>query len=153
MKSEPCTFGLSHLQKAPNQTSFWDGVRNYQARNFIRDGMKLGDLAFFYHSNCQTPGIVAIMEIVKTAYPDATAWDPTSKYHDPKSTVDNPRWMGVDVHLKQVFSTPISLSMLRQHPVLETMLILRKGNRLSITPITPLEWETVLSLQTEVFSS
>lgn len=150
MKSEPCTFGLSHLQQAPHQTSFWDGVRNYQARNFMRDNMKLGDLAFFYHSNCQTPGIVAIIEIDKTAYPDATAWDPNSKYYDPKSTLENPRWVGVDVRLKQAFSNPISLAALRQQPALDTMLILRRGNRLSITPVTPLEWETVLTLQTEV---
>lgn len=148
MKSEPSTFGLSHLQKAPHQTGFWDGVRNYQARNFMRDNMKLGDLAFLYHSNCQVPGIVGIMEVVKTAYPDATALDPDSHYHDPKSTVDNPRWVGVDVRLKETFSTLIPLAALRQHPALHTLMILKKGNRLSITPVTSLEWLTILSLQT-----
>ncbi len=153
MKSEPCTFGLSHLSKAPAQTSFWDGVRNYQARNFMRDSMKVGDLAFFYHSNCPVPGIVGIMKIAKAAYPDATALDPKSKYYDPQSTLERPRWLGVDVQLIHTFSKPIALSTLRQHPGLHTMMVLKKGNRLSITPVTPLEWETVLTLQTEVFSS
>ena len=144
MKSEPSTFGIDHLMKLSKQTDHWDGVRNYQARNMMRDDMKKGDLVFFYHSNCQVPGIVGIMEVVKEGYPDLTGLDPESKYYDPKSTTDNPRWYHVDVKYKKKFNEVISLNALRNDPTLSSMLILRKGNRLSITPVTAKEWQAVL---------
>lgn len=146
MKSEPDTFGINDLAKRPKQTEPWDGVRNYQVRNWLRDEMKVGDLAFFYHSNCETPGIVGIMEIVKAGYPDSTAFDPNSKYYDPKSTTENPRWYRVDVHLIEKFPKIISLSELRQHPALHDMRLLQKGSRLSITPISKKEWQLILAM-------
>ena len=144
MKTEPTTFSLTDLQQRPKQTEPWDGVRNYQARNMMRDQMKVGDLAFFYHSNCQQPGIVGIVKIVKTGYPDYTAFDPTEKYYDPKSNPDSPRWFMVDVQFYQAFKQLMSLDQLKQDPSLKDMLILRKGNRLSITPLTPKEWQLIL---------
>ena len=146
MKSEPTTYGIDHLIKCPKQSDYWEGVRNYQARNMMRDDMRPGDMAFFYHSNCDVPGIVGLMEITSEGYPDPTAFDPQSKYHDPKSDPDNPRWYLVDVHFKEKFDEIIPLSALRQEPKLANMLILRKGNRLSITPVTPQEWQTVLQM-------
>ena len=147
MKSEPETYGIDHLAKEKNQTEHWDGVRNYQARNFMRDDMKKGDLVFFYHSNCKIPGIVGTATVVKESYPDFTAFDPDSKYFDPKSTEDNPRWFMVDVKLKEKFDDVISLESLKQYPQLEEMLILRKGNRLSITPVTKKEWDFIQKLK------
>lgn len=146
LKSEPDVFGIEHLKKMPKKTEHWDGVRNYQARNFMRDGMKKGDLAFFYHSNCKIPGIIGIMEITKEAYPDFTALDPDSKYFDPKSSNDNPRWFMVDVTFKQQFSNIISLDSLKQRPELENMALVRKGNRLSIMPVEKSEWDFIMSM-------
>jgi predicted RNA-binding protein with PUA-like domain len=146
MKSEPETFGIDHLQACKNQTHCWDGVRNYQARNFMRDSMQLGDRAFFYHSNCKVPGIVGIVEIVSDRYPDHTAFDPESKYYDPKSNEVNPRWYMRDIKLVKKFPQIIALSELRADPELSTLLILRTGNRLSITPVTELEWYKILHL-------
>lgn len=146
MKSEPETFGILHLQHAPNQTHCWDGVRNYQARNFMRDDMQIGDLAFFYHSNCKIPGVVGIMEIASPSYPDHTAFDPESKYYDPKCSKDNPRWFMRDVKLIEKFPEIISISALRANPKLAKMLILRPGNRLSITPVTKQEWQAILKM-------
>ncbi|MBI1194755.1 MAG: EVE domain-containing protein [Gammaproteobacteria bacterium] len=146
MKSEPETFGIEHLGAMPGQTEHWDGIRNYQARNFMRDAMKVGDLVFFYHSNCATPGIVGIMEIVREAYPDFTALDPESRYYDPKCTADNNRWCMVDVRLKQVFPHTIELAELKTEPALADMPVLRKGNRLSITPVSAGEWKHILSM-------
>lgn len=146
MKSEPETFGIDHLQQSKSQINCWDGVRNYQARNFMRDSMQLGDKAFFYHSNCKIPGIVGIVEIVSDSYPDYTAFDPESKYYDPKSNQVNPRWYMRDIKLVKEFSRIISLSELRADPELSTLLILRTGNRLSITPVTELEWHKILNL-------
>ena len=146
MKSEPLTYGIDHLAALPQQTDTWEGIRNYQARNMIRDEMKKGDLAFFYHSNCKPPGIVGIMEIVKESYPDHTAFDPNSKYYDPKSSPDKPRWMQVDVKLKQRFKQIIALDELRQQPELANMRVLQKGNRLSITPVSKKEWQVICEI-------
>ncbi len=145
-KSEPETFSIDTLAHKPKQTEHWDGVRNYQARNFMRDDMQVGDLGFFYHSNCAIPGIVGIIKIVKAAYPDFTAFDPESKYYDPKSSPDNPRWHMVDVKFIQKFPEVISLAELKRQAKLKDMLILQKGNRLSITPVTHKEWEIILDL-------
>lgn len=142
LKSEPSCFSIDDLSRAPQQTTHWDGVRNYQARNFMRDTMRVGDLAFFYHSNCNPPGIVGISEICSAAYPDHTAFDPTSDHPDPNSTPDNPRWFMVDIRYKQKFPL-ISLESLKHYPELSSMLILRKGNRLSITPVSQEEWQFI----------
>lgn len=146
MKSEPDTFSIDDLQKSPRQTTAWEGVRNYQARNFMRDQFKVGDLAFFYHSSCKVPAIAGIVEVVKAGYPDQTAWDKNSPYYDPQSSLTVPRWYLVDVKLKEKFSNPISLSSLKMNPKLCTMRLLQKGNRLSILPITPTEWRTILKM-------
>lgn len=146
MKSEPDVFGIEHLRKKPKQIEHWDGVRNYQARNMLRDQMKEGDQAFFYHSNCDVPGIVGVIEIVKAGYPDDTAFDPSSKYFDSKGDAENPRWYMVDVKFIQKFPSIISLSELRQNPKLKNMLLLRKGNRLSIMPVTEQEWWAILKM-------
>ena len=142
MKSEPSVFTIEDLEKTPNQTVDWiptKGIRNYQARNFMRDDMSLGDLAFFYQSKCDIPGIVGIMEITKLAYPDPLQFQEGHKYFDPKSSPDNPRWLNVDVTLVKKIPL-IELKTLRLFSELEEMMILRKGNRLSITPITKNEW-------------
>ncbi len=144
-KSEPSSYSIDDLQQEENQTTCWDGVRNYQARNFMRDDMKVGDRAFFYHSNGKTPGIVGIVDIVRSSYIDTTAFDPEDHHYDPKSTPNNPRWLMVDVRFRQRFSI-ITLSSLKQHPLLTSMLILRKGNRLSITPVSKTHWDVIISL-------
>jgi predicted RNA-binding protein with PUA-like domain len=146
MKSEPETFGIEHLQKRPEQTEPWDGVRNYQARNMMRDEMRVGDKAFFYHSNCAEPGIVGIVEIVKAGYPDITELDPESKYYDPKSTAEKPRWYRVDVRFEKQFDKVVSLQAMKQYPALEGMAVLSRGSRLSITPVTKEQWKFVLGL-------
>ena len=146
MKSEPDAFSIDDLKNKPKSIEHWDGVRNYQARNMMRDQMKVGDLAFFYHSNCTPPGIIGIVEIVKEGYPDFTAFDPTSKYYDPKSSEDNPRWFMVDVKFKMKFKKLISLESLKTISGLEDLVLLRKGNRLSIMPISKKEWDIINSL-------
>ena len=147
MKSEPETFGIDHLQTQPARTEHWDGVRNYQARNMMRDEMKLGDLAFFYHSNCAEPGIVGIMEVVKESYPDFSAFNPASPYFDPKSSAENPRWFMVDVKFVRKLSRPLSLKQLKALPELADLALVRRGNRLSIMPVSASQWEFVLSLE------
>ena len=147
MKSEPDTFGIDHLIAMPNQTEHWDGVRNYQARNMMRDDMKIGDQIFFYHSNTKVPGIVGIMEVVKEGYPDFTALNPESKYHDPKATEENPRWFMVDVMFKEKFADVISLDSLKNNPALSEMPLVRKGSRLSIMPVTEQQWLTILQMK------
>jgi predicted RNA-binding protein with PUA-like domain len=142
MKSEPDEFSIDDLVRAPKQTTPWVGVRSYQARNFMRDEMHIGDLAFFYHSSCPEPGIAGIVEISKLAYPDATQFDPKSPYYDPKSTREAPRWVHVDVKLVRK-TRLVTLPMLRETRGLEDMVTLRRGNRLSITPVTPAEWKIV----------
>jgi predicted RNA-binding protein with PUA-like domain len=145
MKSEPDEFSIDDLVRAPKQTTPWVGVRNYQARNFMRDGMRIGDRAFFYHSSCPEPGIAGIVEISRLAYPDATQFDRKSAYLDPNSTRDAPRWLHVDVKL--VGKTRlVKLPMLRETPGLGDMVVLRHGNRLSITPVTPAQWRIVEKL-------
>jgi len=145
MKSEPADVSIDDLAGFPNQSVDWYGVRNYQARNFMRDQMKLGDQAFFYHSNCDVPGIAGIVEISKLAYPDRTQFDAKSHYFDPKSTPENPRWMNVDVKLVRK-TRLLSLKELRSYPELAHMRILQKGNRLSITPVDPREWEFIMGV-------
>ncbi len=145
MKSEPDEFSIDDLAKAPRKTTPWFGVRNYQARNFMRDQMSLADRAFFYHSSCPEPGIAGVCEIVSAAYPDATQFDRRSEYYDPRSTPDAPRWVNVDVRLVKK-TRLVPLAELRAEPRLAHMRILQRGNRLSITPVDPVEWEVVLEL-------
>ena len=147
MKSEPDVFGIDHLKAMPKKTEHWDGVRNYQARNMMRDEMKKGDLVFFYHSNCKEPGIVGVMEVVKEGYPDFTSWNPESKYYDPKSTEENPRWFMVDVKFKRKLKRTITLNELKEQPGLEEMPLVRRGNRLSIMPVSKQEWDIILDLE------
>jgi predicted RNA-binding protein with PUA-like domain len=142
MKSEPDEFSIDDLAKAPKKTTPWFGVRNYQARNFMRDEMRLGDLAFFYHSSCPEPGIAGIVEVSRLAYPDATQFDPESGYYDAKATRAAPRWFNVEVKLVRK-TRLVTLPELRAVHGLEDMVILRRGNRLSITPVTAAEWKIV----------
>ena len=132
-------------KSAPRKTTEWWGVRNYQARNFMRDDMRPGDLAFFYHSSCPEPGITGIARVSRQAYPDATQFNPKSDYFDPAATPDNPRWVNVDVTLVRK-TRLISIQELRSHPQLASMRILQRGNRLSITPVEPGEWEFIIAL-------
>jgi predicted RNA-binding protein with PUA-like domain len=145
MKSEPSEFSIDDLVAAPKQTTAWFGVRNYQARNFMRDDMKLSDPVLFYHSSCPEPGVAGIAEVARLAYGDETQFDRKSPYYDPKSTRENPRWLHVEVKLVRK-TRLISLAELRSHPQLADMVILRRGNRLSITPVEPAEWEFILKL-------
>jgi predicted RNA-binding protein with PUA-like domain len=148
-KSEPDTFGIDHLAKAPKRTSAWDGVRNFQARNMLRDSIQKGDEAFFYHSSCAVPGIVGIVEIVKGGYPDETAFDPKHHHYDADSKRDAPRWYVVDVKLKVKFSRVISLEELKQHAAkkLKDFVLLRRGNRLSVMPVAKKDWDFILALE------
>jgi predicted RNA-binding protein with PUA-like domain len=146
MKSEPSCFSIDDLKKLPQQTTHWDGVRNYQARNFMRDEMRIGDKIFFYHSNCTPPGIIGVAEVASEAYPDFTAFDSSSEHPDPNSTPDNPRWFMVDIRFKEKFNHIIPLDFLKQQPELQQMQILRKGNRLSITPVSENEWNVIHAL-------
>ena len=146
MKSEPETFSISDLQAAPAQTTFWDGVRNYQARNLLRDEMRVGDGVLFYHSSADPPAAVGTAEIVRAGYPDPSQFDPHSDHYDPQARPDEPRWYMVDVKLGQVFNRPVGLPELREHPALKDMVLLRKGSRLSVQPVTAQEWKTVVKL-------
>ena len=147
MKSEPSTFGIDDLAKAPRHRSHWDGVRNYQARNMLRDEMKKGDLAFFYHSSCEVPGIYGIVKIVREGYPDPTAFDPRHAHFDPKSDAAAPTWYMVDVALERRFAAPLTLEKLKANArALGDLVVLRRGNRLSITPVTAMQWRKVLAL-------
>ena len=147
MKSEPDTFGINDLYNKPGQSEHWDGVRNYQARNMMRDAMKLGDQVFFYHSNCDVPGIVGIMEVIREGYPDFTAFDPDDPHFDPKSDPANPRWMMVDVKYVKMLSRIISLKELKLHPELADLALVRRGNRLSIMLVSEQQWDFVLGLE------
>lgn len=147
MKSEPSEFSIDDLFERPGQTEPWDGVRNYQARNMMRDDMKIGDQVFFYHSNCEVPGIVGIMEVVREGYPDFTAFDEDDKHFDPKSHPDNPRWFMVDVKFVRKFSRTISLQELKEKEELAELALVRRGNRLSIMPVTQQQWDFILSLE------
>ena len=147
MKTEPDVFGIDDLKNRPKKTEHWDGVRNYQARNMMRDEMKKGDLVFFYHSNCKQPGIVGIAEVITEGYADFTSWDPRSKYFDEKSTPDKPRWFMVDVRFKRKFTRTITLEELKQQKKLADMALLRKGNRLSVMPVSEKHWNLILELE------
>jgi predicted RNA-binding protein with PUA-like domain len=144
MKTEPDVFSIDDLRNAPNQTTCWDGVRNYQARNFMRDQMKLGDGVLVYHSNANPSCVVGTATIVRTAYPDHTAWDKHDPHHDPKCDPANPRWFMVDIQYESSLPQPLSLEMLRQIPSLESMELLRKGSRLSVQPVTKQQFDTII---------
>ncbi|MCH9031366.1 MAG: EVE domain-containing protein [candidate division Zixibacteria bacterium] len=146
MKTEPNAFSIQHLEKLPNKTTHWDGVRNYQARNTLRDDIKKGDGVLFYHSIVDPPLIVGECVITRSGYPDHTAFDPSEKHFDPKSDPQNPRWFMVDLKLKRIFKRQISLSEIRLTPGLEKMEVAKRGQRLSVMPVTPKEWEIVLKL-------
>jgi len=148
MKTEPSTFGIDDLEKAPRRTTSWEGVRNFQARNMLRDDFSRGDLAFLYHSSCPEPGIAGIVEVVRAGHPDTSAWRRGSEYYDAKSPENKPLWYTVDVRLKQRFATVLKLDTLREHAdgALAGMLLLRRGNRLSITPVESAHWRFILSL-------
>jgi predicted RNA-binding protein with PUA-like domain len=145
-KSEPSAFSIDHLAAAPDQTAPWDGVRNYQARNFLRDDVKVGDRVFFYHSSEPPLGIFGTMRVVRAGYPDFTQFDPHSKYFDPKSPRDNPRWFLVDVKLLRKFREPITREQLQEDKVAAGMKVLERGMRLSIQPVTAAEWAAVHKL-------
>jgi predicted RNA-binding protein with PUA-like domain len=145
MKSEPGTFSIDDLAKAPKQTTCWDGVRNFQARNFMRE-MEIGDQIFFYHSSTDPTAIVGIAEVVKKAYPDHTAFDPKDEHYDPKSKPANPLWEMVDIKFVRKFEHALTLEELRKHPGLEKMELLRKGSRLSVQPVRPEEWKIIVKL-------
>ncbi|MBX3617794.1 EVE domain-containing protein [Nitrosomonas sp.] len=145
MKSEPYEFSIEDFAAQPNQTIAWEGVRNYQSRNFMRNQMTIGDQAFFYHSCCKDPGILGIAAISKPAYPDATQFNPASKYFDPKASPHNPRWFNVELTLIKR-TRLVSIRELRQYPELQKMRVLQTGNRLSITPVDPAEWQFILTV-------
>jgi predicted RNA-binding protein with PUA-like domain len=147
MKSEPDVFGIDDLQNAPEKNEPWDGVRNFQARNMMRDDMNEGDLAFLYHSNCKEPGIAGIMEIVRAGYPDMTAFDSNARYFDPKSDPANPRWYRVDVRHVRKLKRVITLSELKEHPEVTGLPLVRRGNRLSVMPVSRQQWKFILSLE------
>jgi predicted RNA-binding protein with PUA-like domain len=142
-KSEPEGYSIHDLARERNQTTCWDGVRNYQARNFLRDDVSVGDQVLFYHSGVKPMVVVGTMEVVKAGYPDITAFDRKAKHYDPKTDPDNPAWYMVDVRLIQVFSTPVPTDKLRTQPELAEMMVLKRGQRLSIQPVTPAEWSSV----------
>lgn len=145
MKSEPDVYGIDDLERF--KVDHWDGIRNYQARNFMRDDMNKGHLAFFYHSNCDEPGIAGIMEIAREAYPDHTQFDPEEKYFDPKSDSDNPRWFMVDVRFVRKLERVITLRELKSYKTLADMRLVQKGSRLSIMPVTKRQWDFILKLE------
>jgi predicted RNA-binding protein with PUA-like domain len=145
LKSDPETFGLAHLERSRRRTTMWDGVRNFQARNYLRDEMRVGDGVLFYHSQTRPPAVVATAEVVRSGYPDPTQFDPASPGHDPKSTRAAPRWFAVDIRLEQEFGAPVTLPQLRSTRGLDRMLLLRRG-RLSVQPVTAREWKIVTRL-------
>jgi predicted RNA-binding protein with PUA-like domain len=145
MKSEPSVFGIDHLAKAKGKKASWDGVRNFQARNYLKE-MRKGDHAFLYHSSCDVPGIAGTMVVSKEAYPDATAFDRKHDHYDPDSDPKNPRWFMVDVTLDEKFARIVTLEELRAQRELKDMIILRRGNRLSVTPVTKAEWDSIVAL-------
>lgn len=145
VKSEPDAFSIDALAHAPRQTTGWDGVRNYQARNFMRE-MAVGDLVLFYHSNADPPAVVGTAEVVRTAYPDDTQFDPRSDHYDGAATSDRPRWDMVDLKYREKFPVSLALDRLRQEQKLKDMVLLKKGSRLSVQPVTALEWTVIMKL-------
>jgi predicted RNA-binding protein with PUA-like domain len=148
MKSEPDVFSLEDLKNADNKTTMWEGVRNYQARNFMRDSMKKGDKVLFYHSNCKEPGIVGLAEVSsKSAYPDPTQFDPASKYHDAGSDPDNPRWLVVDIRYRKELKRPVTLKDIKAHPELRDMKVAQRGMRLSVQPVEDKHFNIIMEMQ------
>ena len=147
MKTEPSEFSIDDLKARPKQTEHWDGVRNYQVRNMMRDEMTKGDEVFFYHSSCEVPGIVGIAKIVREAYPDTTAFDPKHHHYDPKSKPDDPTWLMVDVKFVRKLKRTITLQELKDRPQLEGLALIRKGNRLSVNQVIEDQWNFILSLE------
>lgn len=145
-KSEPSNYSFSDLVNEDDQVAEWDGVRNYQARNFMRDEMKVGDGVLFYHSNAKPTAVVGIAQIASEAYPDHTSWDPNSRYYDPKSSPDNPRWLMVDIRAERELPRAVTLQEIKQDAKLEDMLLVRRGMRLSIQPVTKEEWDEIIAL-------
>lgn len=146
LKSEAEIFSLNDLKNSPDQTTYWDGVRNYQARNFIRDEMKSGDKALFYHSNSEPNAVVGVCKIVKEAYPDFTAFDPKNEHYDPKSKKENPTWFMVDVKWVKEFKNPVSLQSIKSNPKLGNMKLVQPGSRLSVMPVTKEEFDEILNM-------
>jgi predicted RNA-binding protein with PUA-like domain len=146
MKSEPDVFSINDLKESKNQTTFWDGVRNYQARNFMRDEMKKGDKVLFYHSNTKPPAAAGVCEVVKEGYPDFTAFDPEDKHYDPKSKESEPSWYMVDIKLKNIFKNPVPLDEIKNNPKLKEMKLVQRGNRLSVMPVTKQEFEEIVKM-------
>lgn len=147
-KSEPSVFAIDDLIARPGQTACWDGVRNYQARNWLRDSVRLGDQVFFYHSNTAEPGIYGIAEVVREGYPDPSAFDPTSPYCDAKSDPARPRWYGVDLRFVRKLARPLTLSELKGYPELAELALLKRGNRLSVMPVAAVQWAFIVGLET-----
>jgi predicted RNA-binding protein with PUA-like domain len=145
MKSEPDTYGIDDLERDGQEP--WDGIRNYQARNMMRDDMKIGDKVFFYHSNCKEPGIVGVMTVASKPYADPTQFDPDSNYYDPKSDPDDPRWCLVDVKFLRKTKRNITLTEMKAHPGLDDMILTRRGNRLSVMPVDKAHWDIILGLE------
>ena len=152
MKSEPEAFSIADLKTRPKKTEHWDGVRNYQARNFMRE-MKKGDLAFFYHSSCELPGVYGVIEIARATYPDHTAWDPENHHYDSKSTPERPLWFMVDVRFKREFKRPVTLTAIKMQTALKNMRLVQRGSRLSVMPVTAKEWNAILKLEKIVEST
>jgi len=146
MKSEPDVFSIDDLAKARNQTTGWDGVRNYQARNLLRDDIAVGDGVLFYHSSVDPPAVVGLARVVKAAYPDPTQFDSKSDYYDKDSKRDDPRWFSVDIAFDRKLARPVTLAELRAEPALADMVLLRRGSRLSVQPVTPAEWKKIVAL-------
>jgi predicted RNA-binding protein with PUA-like domain len=146
LKSEPETFSIEDLRRAPDQTTHWDGVRNYQARNLLRDQMQVGDGVLFYHSSAEPPGVAGTAEVVRAGYPDESQFDARSSHHDPEARRDEPRWYVVDIKLDKVFSRFVPLPELRENPALADMVLLRRGSRLSVQPVTAKEWSVIIKL-------
>jgi len=152
MKSEPASFSITDLKTRPKKTEHWDGVRNYQARNFMR-AMKKGDLAFFYYSSCAVPGVYGIIEIRRAAHPDPSAWDPDNHHYDPKSTPQWPLWDMVDVRFRREFKRPVTLSAIKAQAKLKNMPLVQRFSRLSVMPVTAKEWNAILKLEKIVESN
>lgn len=148
VKSEPSVFSFDDIWRAPKRTTSWEGVRNYQARNMLRDQMKLGDEVFYYHSNCDEPGIVGVARVVREGYPDSFAFDKRSDYYDSESDPQHPRWFMVDIQAVTRFPRVLTLTELKTHPALNEFVLLRKGNRLSVMPVSATHWNYILNLVT-----
>lgn len=146
-KSEPSTYSIDDMMR--DVTTYWNGVRNYQARNFLRDDVKIGDQVLFYHSSCEVPVVVGLCEVVKNGYPDFTAFDPKSEYFDPKSKIDEPTWFMVDIKFVKKFRNPVTLQNIKSNPKLRNLKLVQKGNRLSIIPITKDEFDEILKMASE----